>query len=83
MSKEIYYKHCHLERKTENGKMVTTSYIPEQFAVVNKALKLKNSSGDWENGWVVKVAGNRTCNPPDSYIQIKAHKKNTGDSLPK
>ncbi len=29
------------------------SWLPERYAKQSKVLKLKNSLGEWENGWVV------------------------------
>jgi hypothetical protein len=49
MSKAAYYRQCRLRRGNEE----TTSYIPEEFAVVGKVLRLRDDSGKWESGWVV------------------------------
>lgn len=86
MAKLVYYKQCHLQKPTKEGTMCQTSWIPEQFAVVGKVLKLKDSDGKWDNGWVVKTAGqNRVPDNEmlDSHSTIKGHRKMTGDALPK
>jgi hypothetical protein len=86
MSKVIYYKQCRLTKKHENGYWQQVSWIPEQFAVKDKVLKLKDSDGVWENGWVVTGAGtNRLAENmlPDYHVLIKGHRKMTGDAEPK
>ncbi len=54
MKKELYYRQCKLQR----GNTHQTSWIPEQFAILNKVLKLKNGE-EWEDGWVVKEVWSR------------------------
>lgn len=62
-----------------------TTYLPDEFAVLNKVLKLKNDEGKWENGWIVMKVypDSETKLIPDSHIRVKKHRKNTGDSMPK
>ena len=49
------YKQCKLARKTEQGKVETTSWLPLQFAKKSKVLKLQDrDSKEWTDGWVVK-----------------------------
>jgi hypothetical protein len=80
MSKTTYYRQCRLQR----GNCHQVSWIPEPYCVKDKVLKLKNSDGVWENGWVVKGAGtNRITDVPHAEGLIRAHRKATGDSLPK
>jgi hypothetical protein len=85
MAKTVFYKQCKLEKQVEGGSCHQTSYIPEEFAVVGKVLKLREE-GVWDNGWKVTFASSKryeTHDLPDSHQQIKGHRKNTGDSLPK
>ena len=50
-----YYKQCVLRRKGNTGKIVTTVWIPENFAKTGKILKRK-LEGMWDEGWkVIKV----------------------------
>lgn len=82
MKKKVYYRQCNLQK----GNMHQTSWIPEQYAVTNKVLKLRDPDGVWEDGWVVKrVSSNRVedTSITDSHKEIKAHRNATGDSLPK
>lgn len=86
MAKQVYYKQCRLERKTDGGKLNLVSYIPEQFAVKDKVLKLRDDEGVWTDGWkVVGASPNRleTSQLPDFHQISKAHLRATGDSLPK
>ena len=81
MSKKTYYRQCRL---TKNGSFLV-EWLPEQFAVVGKTLKLRNDKDDaWDNGWLVTGAGkNKVDEPPYSEGMIRGHRKNTGDALPK
>jgi hypothetical protein len=81
MTKEIYYRQCILRR----GHTVTTSWIPERFAEAGKVLKLKDDDGEWQNGWVVQSVHARLGESriPDSHLDIKRHRKKTGDDEPK
>lgn len=63
----------------------TVGWIPEKYSVVNKAVKILKDDETWDDGWIVKevFAKVEECNLPDSHKEIKAHKKRTGDSMPK
>lgn len=41
MSRKLNYVQCTMKRKLVSGVLQTTSYIPQQFAVIGKTLKLK------------------------------------------
>jgi len=77
--KKTKFRQCVLE-KTPGHRIV--SYIPEKFAKVGKVVKLKND-GEWDDGWVVKFAGDLVDEPPDIKKMVRVHRKRTGDSLPK
>lgn len=47
--KTCYYKQCLLINKNES----ITAFIPEQFAIKNRILKLKIKNR-WKNGFLVK-----------------------------
>lgn len=86
MSKVIYYRQCHMAKKHEQGEWRQTSWIPEKFAAVGKVLKLKDSDGQWDDGWIVQtVSQTRLADDmlPDYHSEIKGHRKTTGDALPK
>lgn len=85
MAKQTFYRQCRLERKVPNGTCHQVSFIPEPYCKVGKVLKLRNSDGEWENGWVVLGAGDKRDGSllPDPHQDIKGHRKATGDSLPK
>jgi hypothetical protein len=78
MSKDKY-RQCTLVKNN----VATVSYIPSEYAIVGKILKLKKDDDTWSDGWVVESAGALTSSPPDYRKDIRAHKKMTGDSLPK
>lgn len=83
MSKKVYYRQCKMRKKhSETSYSEQVSYIPEEFAVMNKVLKLKEN-GEWDDGWVViGVSSDRHADEevPDYHQAIKAHRKATGDS---
>jgi len=79
MNKTVYYKQCKMQKKNS----FQTSYIPEEFAVLNKFLKLRGEDGEWDDGWkVIFISENRHADDklPDYHYQIKQHRKATGDS---
>lgn len=78
----IMFRQAKMERKIENGTMIMVSWIPEKYAVLKKALKLKNSNGEWENDWIVKEVSQSRVEEkelPDYHKDVKAHKRATGD----
>jgi hypothetical protein len=80
-----YYKQCCLSKPTPTGHIQTVIWIPEEFGVVGKVLKLK-TDGVWNNGWIVKFASSNRLEQKlvlDSHDAIKAHRDRTGDSMPK
>jgi hypothetical protein len=52
MKKEVYYRQV----KMKKGNTQRTSWIPEQFAVVGKMLKI-DMDGEWNEGWIVEHVG--------------------------
>ncbi len=74
------FTQCDLAR----GAAHTTSWIPSELARRGAVLRLKEF-GLWGDGWVVQAV-HQTL--PESQIidphhEIKAHRRDTGDSLPK
>ena len=52
--KNEYYIQCVMRREVKKGCVMTTSWIPEKYAVEGKYLQLKNKvTGEWEDGWRV------------------------------
>ena len=66
------------------GKTTYTAYIPTKYAIKGKLLKLKIND-KWENGWEVISVGPQIDEKclPDAHAEVKAHRKRTGDSMPK
>lgn len=73
------YQQCRLRR----GNTYTVSWIPAQFAVVGKVLKLKDNNDVWVDGWIVESAGAVVDYLPDTHNAGRDHRDRTGDNLPK
>lgn len=83
--KDTPYKQCLLHKRDGDGVLVDHSWIPAKFAVVGKVLKLK-LGGVWVDGWVVVEVWPLVRTEeylPDPHREIKSHRRNTGDSLPR
>ena len=74
---------CHLERRTETGTTETTSWLPTNHARVGHYVKLKDANGEWTDGWIVRLVGPTTSEPPDWRKAIRQHRHRTGDDRPK
>lgn len=82
---DTYYKQCELVKKVGPSTLTQVSWIPEKFAIKGKVLKLKEGQ-NWDDHWIVcSVSDARRLEKhlPDPHIDIKRHRKNTGDSMPK
>ena len=64
---QVFYRQCTLTRGTEGD----VAWIPEQFAVLNKYLRIKKE-GVEENGWQVTTVG---ANRVDGAY-LKEHERN-------
>lgn len=83
-AKETTYAQCVLHRPIPEGEARLVSWIPVQFAVKGDFLKLRTPEGKWQDGWeVVGVGSFRLTGVIDVRKQIRGHRRNTGDSLPK
>lgn len=52
------YCFCHLVRQMGDGiTWEMDSWIPKEYAVVGRILRLRTVGGEWEDGWWVKSAG--------------------------
>jgi hypothetical protein len=83
MSKKVFYRQCRLVRPIPTGEHVVISWIPDQFAVKNRIVKLKGDRGEWTDGWrVVEVGYHRlpANEVPDFHELSKAHLRATGDA---
>gem|GEM_PF-6231989 len=67
----------------QNRNVILTSFLPKKFAVVGMSLRLRDSNGTWENGWVVKRKFTAVEAAPDPRRSVRQHEKTTGDSLPR
>lgn len=92
----MYYRQCKLVKnisvsiqnnEPNNLELSQTSFIPEEFAVVKRKIKIRERGEEgWDTGWEVKeVSSIRTDEKhlPDSHKEIKSHRKSTGDNTPK
>lgn len=83
--KTIFYRQCHLVKPMEVGELRQMSWIPEQYAVLGKVLKLRQEE-TWVDGWVVATVSSTRLEEkllPDSHKEIKSHRKKTGDAMQK
>ena len=49
-----FYRQCKMVRKlSETQEEHTTSWIPATYAKVGEIVKLRNSRGEWTNGWQI------------------------------
>lgn len=89
---KIDYVQCKLEKWVVSSlpsggfyRMTDISFIPEEFAVLNNKIKLKNEDDTWDDNWIVSevYSNTKTKEPPDWRKLIRGHRKNTGDSQPK
>jgi hypothetical protein len=97
MAKIVYYRQCHLIRQTTPVQQTsagiiagvreyTIRWIPEQFAVKGRVVRLRDPIGNWSDSWLVDVVWDTRLTDdelPDYHRAVKAHRKATGDSLPK
>ena len=86
MTRNVKYAQCAMRRIVPGASVVTTSYIPTQFAKVGRVLKLKDSDDRWVDGWVVEAVGDVIVEGervPDYRKAIGNHRKSTGDSTPR
>ena len=60
VAKNVFYRQCELERNDGKKRECQVSWIPEQYAVVGKYLKLKDD-GSWTDGWRVISVGEIRC----------------------
>lgn len=51
------YVQCVLERVRDRTITEQTSFIPAKFAVLDEVLKLRDSTGNWHDGWTVVHVG--------------------------
>lgn len=63
------YRQCRLRKKTPDGYMETTSWIPEPYCVIGKTLKLKDDDV-WTDGWVVMMASE-----PKPAAWVESHER--------
>ncbi len=83
MGKKIRYRQARMRRATGEGAAETTSWIPEQFAVVGGVVDLCDD-GEWTRDWeVLSVSSDVLEEAPDWRKAIRGHRKQTGDALPR
>jgi len=79
------FRQCTLRKPSCGGHVEIVVYIPIKFASVGDTLRLRNDSGVWSDGWVVHAVHGTLSKSelPDTRPSIKAHRRKTGDSLPR
>ena len=51
------YRQCRLVKKIPGGEAMQMSWIPAEFASINKIVKLREEDGSWDDGWVIREVG--------------------------
>ena len=59
MSKTRFYHQCVLTRQNDSSFSARVSWIPEEFAILGRVVKLKAEDGIWVDGWKVGEVGAR------------------------
>lgn len=81
------YRQCLLRKHVDHTTTQSqVTWLPDQYAVQGRVLKLRYADGTWVDGWVVKVAGTEAVPEsrlPDSHAATRAHLRRTGDSQPR
>ena len=67
---------CSLHRDTGKGTNVTTTWLPQRFAVYGKYLELL-IDGEWQNGWKVVRVYNSTKRTEDELLTLAVQYKKT------
>jgi hypothetical protein len=57
MSKNVLYRQCRLVKRIPGGEATQMSWIPAEFAGINKTVKLRDDEGAWDDGWVIRELG--------------------------
>ena len=79
----VNFRQCLLYR--DPGTWQTT-WLPERHAQLGKRLRLKQDDKTWQEGWVVTRVGESRVpedHLPDPHADVKGHRRQTGDSLPR
>lgn len=78
------YTQCKLSRNTSFGVQYQIAFIPDEFARKGKCLQIR-TNGIWELCWTVSEVFTTLPREflPDVHDEVKQHRKNTGDALPK
>lgn len=83
MPRPIRYRQCLLVKQLDaRSRTELVTFIPEQFAQLNRVVGIRDTDGDWKPGWQVKAVG-QACQEqqlPNVHTATKAHPRATGDS---
>jgi hypothetical protein len=81
MGDAMFFRQCKLTKCDT----IQIGWIPESFATKGRVVKLRDGDGTWDNGWLVAEVYARRDEKylPDLHKEIRGHRKNTGDSLPR
>ena len=75
MAKKVNYRQCHLKKKDGTHVWEQVSWIPEPYCVVGKVLKLRDSDGNWDDGWKVVSAGSHVQSEQEVNTNSRQHLK--------
>jgi hypothetical protein len=80
------YRQCRLRKSLPSGGWLEDiSFIPEIYATTGGRIRVKDRHGAWDRGWEVADVWDERSEDSlgDSHRDIRAHRRRTGDSLPR
>lgn len=77
------FKQCTLVRKIKDEVVSNVCYIPIKLAKIGKQIEIKNDDGIWIEWMILQISDSIVTDPIDSRVLIKAHRRATGDSMPR
>jgi hypothetical protein len=80
MSKTTYRQCCLMRALPGGATSYQTTWLPRRFCEIGLNLKLRDESGEWEDGWRVTSVGETVLDDaPDYRKAIRVHRLETGD----
>lgn len=66
---------CVLKRRSDEGVLVTVSWLPESYAEKDKVVKLKNQDGHWVDGWKVTSVSSYRRDANECILRSQDYRK--------
>ena len=71
----VNYRQCHLTRSRGRAVEHYTTWLPEPFATPGAVVRLRESDGDWGDGWDVASVGPFTLSEDSMRKAERSHTK--------